>query len=151
MQLLNSDVLVWCWVCFPWIHVRNWVNSALIEISVYWKYISLLALGSLKYGWVWTRRVILCIWWYLISDPSAIRCHWAGSWQAMTLTRCVRPPDRGSDDHDNAAVSDDTDTYARTHPQSSMGCWALHGLYIRMYLLVTFYRRCRFWFTIQCR
>ena len=58
----------------------------------------------------------------------------------MTLTRCVRPPDRGSDDHDNAAVSDDTDTYARTHPQSSMGCWALHGLYIRMYLLITFYR-----------
>ena len=50
------------------------------------------------------------------------------------MTLC-EAPDRGSDDHDNAAVSDDTDTYARTHPQSSMGCWALHGLYIRMYIL----------------
>ena len=37
-------------------------------------------------------------------------------------------PDRGSDDHDNAAVNDDTDTYARTHPQSSMGCWAVEFL-----------------------
>ena len=55
------------------------------------------------------------------------------------MTLC-EAPDRGSDDHDNAAVSDDTDTYARTHPQSSMGClagtsWSVHSDVLTDYFL----------------